>query len=77
MKGRSPFDFYGRWELAGNASLDDRRVAKATASIVELNGHWTSVAAKIAEPVARALGLSRVLTSEWFTHQQASWARGG
>jgi hypothetical protein len=73
LKGRRPFDRSAPWYFSG-PSEDERRVSTATISLAEMNNGWEAPTAKLAGPVARAIGLGHVLTAGWFANQASWWA---
>ena len=75
LSGRKPFDHYGRWQMSGHASEDDRRVGHVTVPLAELNDGWEATTAKLAGTVARAVGLGHILTADWLSNQATNWAR--
>ena len=73
LSGRSLQDFSYPWMLEGHPATTDVRKSRAAATIGALETNWTEVAAELAGPVARAFGIGRVLTPEWFAGQSTTW----
>ncbi|WP_313553129.1 ATP-binding protein [Brevundimonas sp.] len=75
LSGRTLQDFSRPWMFQGHPPTNDVRRSRAVATIGALEANWAAVAAELAGPVARAFGIGRLITPEWFSGESATWQK--
>ena len=75
LKDRCPYDPRGRWHSTGHQSRESRKISIETFPVTELEAGWEGPSARLAGPLARAIGIDRTLNKDWFASWKHSWSQ--